>query len=724
MRCLRSGVPILLAALAFASFGFAGVGAANAAESNRLEKIDAFLQGTVPAYDFARTASGNVIDICRGDDACQKMAGIALRGVGGAADEAPEFGKKVATKVQKQSVSEILNYISDEQFPAQVDLWFRSIHKHAPSPQAMAGVSKLQKIGEWAKGFRTATGRALMLLGYAEIIGGGLLETSKHVQAGDNEAATKRAAQTLADTGSHWATLKACGAVTAKAGALGAKVGGAVGIWFAGWGAAPGALIGGILGGAVAGVSCWYAASAAKERFLDPVAEAAADKIYDKGGKYIDGVLDHAKRDMDECVARTDGFAENFCTLAPVAELAQCARDPTECARNALGELSVSPQDIRAFLEQAEPAYNVVQEETRIYIDKCMDIAICKNSLPEDIGLNRETLNWTIEGIPEIGPYAGVVFDAEQMGYQWQAGEYRETYQSLIKLALAFPVNWVIDKAASACAAVTLGACLPASWIAPQLAQHYVTDPVGNAIGGLIYDGFNLLYDTIGTGVVKVAECVGRTDGFSEPSCTLVPITKGAACLAFPAGCEEILAFRAVPSLSLPAPDGDGSMPVKPDVIGGPDPTVGGGIPVVVEPPVAPDFGGDADQIKVRGALDIHVRVDGSVMTSAARGGEAVTRIGSTAPGDNDVRGGRYVTDIEGSVINRGGSLEINPIGGSCEAVRNGRCCERVDRGRCVIDVRKPSSDNDCRKGYKLRKRSGKYYCYKYADRDHRLRLD
>ena len=85
-----------------------------------------------------------------------------------------------------------------------------------------------------------------------------------------------------------------------------------------------------------------------------------------------------------------------------------------------------------------------------------------------------------------------------------------------------------------------------------------------------------------------------------------------------------------------------------------------------------------------------------------------------------DEVGGTYVTDIGGSVINRGGVIEINPIGRSCEAVRNGQCCEKIDRGRCVIDIRKRSREKDCPSGYKRR---GKY-CYEYADRDHRLRLD
>ena len=131
------------------------------------------------------------------------------------------------------------------------------------------------------------------------------------------------------------------------------------------------------------------------------------------------------------------------------------------------------------------------------------------------------------------------------------------------------------------------------------------------------------------------------------------------------------------------------------------------------------DLHGDSDKIKVRGDLDVHVRVDGSVVTQARGDEQAVTRIGSTAPGTDDV-GGTYVTDIQGDVLNEGGVIEINPLGRGCKIARNGQCCEKIDRGRCVVDIRKRSLDRACPKGYKRR---GKY-CYEYADYDHSLSLD
>ena len=121
---------------------------------------------------------------------------------------------------------------------------------------------------------------------------------------------------------------------------------------------------------------------------------------------------------------------------------------------------------------------------------------------------------------------------------------------------------------------------------------------------------------------------------------------------------------------------------------------------------------------KVRASdLDVNVRVKGNVTTIAPSGTNTVTRIGSTGAGSGEV-GGRYSTDIGGSVINQGGQLEINPIQG-CAVRRNGVCCIEIHRTHCVLQkytLRK--NRYYCAAGYE---RDGRV-CYRYSDKEHSIR--
>ena len=335
--------------------------------------------------------------------------------------------------------------------------------------------------------------------------------------------------------------------------------------------------------------------------------------------------------------------------------------------------------------------------------------------------------------------FVEVVKGVLDMTIQFRAGDYLAMIQTALKTGLKvlsiLKSGWLANFLCLAAGAASFGAgavvCIFFVSVIIIVLSDMVDDLVGDFGGKLIYEGGKSIIEIMKS--VKTA-CVDRVDGFVEEFCTVTAVI----CFT-----SLSLAYRFCDieaSLIDPLPDSD-SIPVP----GG----SGGGVPVPAVPlgrgaPVGPGLGGDGDvsgpvvqppsitatprtdgipgesgEIRVRGDLDIHIRVDGSIVTEADSGGEAITRIGSTVQGADEV-GGTYVTDIGGSVINRGGVIEINPIGRSCEAVRNGQCCEKIDRGRCVIDIRKRSREKDCPSGYKRR---GKY-CYEYADRDHRLRLD
>ena len=107
MRRIRGPVRVLLAALLLTFFGLAGTESAAAAEPKQLEKIDAFLRGTVPAYGVARTATGILVDTCRGDASCQEAVRLIPDVVKKTmqetlTSEAKKFPKKLALRLFKQ----------------------------------------------------------------------------------------------------------------------------------------------------------------------------------------------------------------------------------------------------------------------------------------------------------------------------------------------------------------------------------------------------------------------------------------------------------------------------------------------------------------------------------------------------------------------------------------------------------------------------------------------
>lgn len=82
------------------------------------------------------------------------------------------------------------------------------------------------------------------------------------------------------------------------------------------------------------------------------------------------------------------------------------------------------------------------------------------------------------------------------------------------------------------------------------------------------------------------------------------------------------------------------------------------------------------------GSANINVRVGGEVITTA-NGGGSTTLIG-TATNDNTVPATGSVS-ISGSVINKGGQLEIGNSG-LCKAYRNHQCCVEIHRNLCVLN--------------------------------------
>jgi hypothetical protein len=131
---------------------------------------------------------------------------------------------------------------------------------------------------------------------------------------------------------------------------------------------------------------------------------------------------------------------------------------------------------------------------------------------------------------------------------------------------------------------------------------------------------------------------------------------------------------------------------------------------------VAPSLAGGG-QVNA-GNISTNVHIGGSVTTLAEPGQSASTRIGSTSgtTGSQEINGS-YTTSIGGSIINQGGTLEINPIQ-SCSMRRNGQCCMEMHNGYCVISrITLAAMQMRCPSNYEQFGRQ----CYLYSDKRHRV---
>ena len=252
------------------------------------------------------------------------------------------------------------------------------------------------------------------------------------------------------------------------------------------------------------------------------------------------------------------------------------------------------------------------------------------------------------------------------------------------------------------CGAIGLGtlgvggvACAVAATVVGGVVTDMFADRIGNFVGDRLYDTGKKFVDNSRN---DINQCVNRNDGFAKKFCSLLPL-KNIARLT-PAGKIIDMGTRAIFKMAQPPPD------VLPSSNA---PLHTGGIRI------GRGVNDNSPTLKIRD-LDSYTRVEGDVVTVAPSGTDSVTRIGSTGTGTGRA-GGTYSTVIDGTVYNRGGTLEINPVQG-CATTRNGQCCIEIHRSYCVIDRYKRSKrSSGCASGYE---RDGRY-CYQYADKRHRL---
>ena len=283
-----------------------------------------------------------------------------------------------------------------------------------------------------------------------------------------------------------------------------------------------------------------------------------------------------------------------------------------------------------------------------------------------------------------------------KMSTHIQSGDYEEATKTALRTATSIGVGIGVG---AACTALTAGLGAFACVVAGGVVGGIVGDFAANWAGDQLYGrGKKYIDGAFDYARKDMTECVDKHDGFVERFCSLAPLAKwGVAGVRFavnPAGAVIDRVTKAVP-------DGSSSPPNAQ--------VRSGGVQVGVS------VNDNSPDVKANN-LETHVRVRGDVITVAPSGSNAVTRIGSTGTGTGEVSG-TYITDIDGTIYNKGGILEINPIQG-CATRRNGQCCIEIHRSHCVISKYKRSKKSfNCADGYD---RDGRY-CYLYSDRQHSI---
>lgn len=147
---------------------------------------------------------------------------------------------------------------------------------------------------------------------------------------------------------------------------------------------------------------------------------------------------------------------------------------------------------------------------------------------------------------------------------------------------------------------------------------------------------------------------------------------------------------------------------------------------------IASGSGSASNRVGVANGGRVNARVGGSVNAIATGSGSASNEIGASSGGSSSATVGGSVTSIGGgggnastrigvgasaavggSVINKGGDLEI---GTSCAARRNGQCCVQIHRRLCALNV-VPTYKGGCPPRYE---RWGGL-CYLYSDKIHSI---
>ena len=687
----RRCAAFVLALIVLFPAGLPGTGssvahAASFGMSDRLKSIAGFL-GTAAeparrAYDIVRDGGSLIVDVCKHNRTT-------------CLDATSRFGKELF----QTSVGGVTSALADPSNLDRLKYLFHQSYGKVVGKSAADGLAKLGTVAKWAGKWAGPIAAGAF----------GAWKMSRQVQDGDYEEATRTAIRTALNVG----VIVGVGALTTAciAGTFGVGTPACIG----------GAVILGVAGSMAA----------------DRLGDVGGSFVYDKGGKYLDPVYDHARRDMESCVDRTDGFIESSCSLFSFAKLTNPSLLASDLAGKLARKHAASPEtrdrveSIGRFLERAagsaasaatppiRVAYGIVRdkEARRLFVDFYDDIVGALSNLAATQG-GATGVTGRLGGLALAT--RGALLTVREM-----YGPLKDDARAKIQLATGSVLNIAGGAGAGKLTAIcvlgglkTFGvvtlACVGGALVTVVMTTD-IPETLGDAAGSHVYDKGTRAYARYRH---DKEFCVGRTDGFTENFCSLLALTDPAARLigfvasetALPPGTSGLagVAIDVVRSRLLERDD----TPAGATRVGGLHRT-----DTVAAGPGAHGGSSTASRVTARD-LNVHVKVGGEVTTTARSGDSAVTTIGGVAGSAGKV-GGTYVTRVEGSVLNRGGRLEINPVK-RCRVRRDGRCCVDIHRGRCVLDKyklskKKKKKKRRCATGYT---RSGSW-CYEYSDRRH-----
>ena len=502
---LRRSAMLIIAMSLLLSFVLPALGAstayaASSETSDRLKSIVGFLQATTPtgpAYRIVKESHKIIVDICENESDCREVTA--------------KFGKELFSG----AVGGLVTTFVDPSNVDSIKYSFFQTHGRTVGETASAGLGKLRKVAKFgAKLGPWVTGAV------------GAIETVQHIRAGDWEEATKTAVGTglkigvalgvsaLAGTACTAATFGA-GAPFCVAGAV--FIGGTIGSMAADW---AGDVVGGIL--------------------------------YSRGKQFVEDT----KAEVESCVDRTEGFKEEFCTVLPLART--------------------------AFLP-VYPAYRIVKKSNKIIVDICGNESDCREvtakfgkelfsgavgglvttfvdpsnvdsikysffqthgrTVGKAASVGLEKLRKVAKFGAKLGPWVIWAVGAVKMVQHIRAGDWKELTKTglgtaLIAAVMKFKVGTVF---AAKCTLYTAGAgvkfCVAGGIVIGALAV-LGADKVGDVAGGFLYRrGEQFVENTRIVGgylgrkgkqfvenkKAEVESCVGRTEGFKEKFCTILP---------------------------------------------------------------------------------------------------------------------------------------------------------------------------------------------------------
>ena len=477
----------------------------------------------------------------------------------------------------------------------------------------------------------------------------------------------------------------------------------------------------------------------------DNISEKAGSAMgtwfYDKFQGRLDYRFDVWRNKRLACVSEKDGFAEEVCTFFPPLitedinsrQYAKKELSPSPEARDP-SEVRTRLKSIGRFLKSAPvPAADVLSAPGRVAYEVVKDKEagrILVKMHDDTVGFLMDLAGTQGGSLGMTGKSGGLLLATKDtlMAVREMYGPLKDDPRARVQLT----TKTILDitggvgtgKLATLCVlggvktfgAVTLG-CVGGALLA-VIMRSDIPDKLGNVAG-------SYMFDEMREGFYRAKQgqelCIGKTYGFSENFCTMLALAADSA--------PSLIGLVTSTAIGPSDPSGlvaDTAIDVGRSMFRLRDDMSPDSIPIGRPRGTANVDAGRGAHARPSSAhrvtakdLNLHVRVDGNVSTTARSGDTAITVIGAVTENSGRV-GGTHVTRIEGSVYNRGGLLEINPVRG-CKVRRDGQCCVEIHRGRCVIDKyrlsKKKRKKRRCADSYR---RSGSW-CYEYSDRRHRV---